>query len=195
MERYDLGVQQMRDALKAFEEKATGSDWAVVYYAGHGIEVDGRNYLVPVDAQLKSASDADDETLPLDRVMARVAVASKLQLIILDACRDNPFAPRMTQTGGIVRNVGSRGLGRIEPTLPNLFVAYAARHGEVALDGTGKNSPYAKALVKYLAEPGLELGVFFRRVRADVVAETGGKQRPFEYGSLIDDLFFRPVTK
>lgn len=144
VEHYDLGVQQMRDVLKTFEEKATGADWAVVYYAGHGIEVDGRNYLIPVDAALKSASDVEDETLPLDRVLARVAVAKRLQLVILDACRDNPFVPRMAQAGGIARAVGTRGLGRIEPAHPNLYVAYSARHGEVALDGTGTNSPYAR---------------------------------------------------
>jgi Caspase domain/Tetratricopeptide repeat len=196
LERYDLGVQQMRDALKTFEEKATGADWAVVYYAGHGIEVDGRNYLIPVDAELKSASDVEDETLPLDRVMARVAVARRLQLVILDACRDNPFAARMAQAGGVKRSVGSRGLARIEPEHPNLFIAYSARHGESALDGAGNNSPYAKALVKHLAEPGLALNTFFIRVRADVLAETSGKQRPFEYGSLTDEnLFFRPVAK
>ena len=98
--------------------------------------------------------------------------------------------------GAVKRTVGSRGLARIEPETPNLFIAYSARHGEAALDGAGKNSPYAKALVKYLGEFGLELGKFFRRVRDDVLAETSGKQRPFEYGSLTgEDLFFRPVAK
>ena len=170
VQQFDLGVREMQKALKAFEEKATGADWAVVYYAGHGIEVDGRNFLIPVDAALKNASDVEDETLPLDRVIARVAGAKKLQLVILDACRDNPFVPRMAQPGGVVRAVGTRGLGQIEPTHPNLLIAYSARHGEAALDGTGKNSPYAKALVKHLAQPGLELGIFFRRVRAEVLA-------------------------
>ena len=196
VERYDLGVQDMQKVLKAFESTAIGADWAVVYYAGHGIEVDGRNYLIPVDAEIKSASDVEDETVALDRVMARVGTARKLQLVILDACRDNPFVPRMAQAGGIVRAVGTRGLARIEPTHPNLFVAYSARHGEVALDGAGSNSPYARALVKHLATPGLELGIFFRRVRAEVLADTGGKQRPFEYGSLTDEnLFFRPPPR
>ena len=196
VERYDLGVQDMQKALKAFESMAIGADWAVVYYAGHGIEVDGRNFLIPVDAELKSASDVEDETVALDRVMARVGTARRLQLVILDACRDNPFVPRMAQVGGIARAVGTRGLARIEPAHPNLFVAYSARHGEVALDGTGSNSPYARALVKHLATPGLELGIFFRRVRTEVLADTGGKQRPFEYGSLTDEnLFFRPPPR
>jgi Caspase domain len=196
IEQYDLGVRELQRALSAFEGKATGADWAVVYYAGHGIEVDGRNFLIPIDAQLKRASDVEDETFALSRVMARVAVARKLQLVILDACRENPFAARMVRSGDTTRTVGTRGLAPIDPEFPNLIVAYAARDGQVALDGQGYNSPYAKALAKYLREPGLELGIFFRRVRADVLAETSGKQRPFEYGSLTDEnLFFRPLVR
>jgi len=197
MEKYDLGVLDMRRVLSDFEDKATGADWAVVYYAGHGIEVDGRNYLVPIDAVLKRSSDLEDETLPLDRVLARVAVAHKLQLVILDACRDNPFASRLAQPGAIKRTIGTRGLARVEPAHPNLMIAYSARQGEAALDGPpGSNSPYARALVKHLAAPGLELGIFFRRVRADVLEATKGQQRPFEDSSLTDEgLFFRPAPK
>jgi formylglycine-generating enzyme required for sulfatase activity len=193
VEHYDLSVREMRQVLSQFEDKVTGADWAVVYYAGHGIEVDGRNYLVPIDAELKRATDVEDETLPLDRVLARIAAAGKLQLVILDACRFNPFTQRMA--GLTARAIGERGLARIEPAHPNVIVAYAARDGEVALDGrAGDNSPYAGALVKHLSEPGLELQKLFRRVREDVMAKTGGKQRPYEYGSLIGpDLFFRPA--
>ena len=193
VEHYDLGLREMHQALSQFEDKAAGADWGVVYYAGHGIEVDGRNFLVPVDAELKRANDVEDETVALDRVLSRVAAAGKLQLIILDACRENPFRRRMAQAGGVKRAVGERGLARIEPAHPNVIVAYAARDGEVALDGkAGGNSPYARALLKHLAEPGLELGRFFRKVRVAVLAETGGRQRPFEYGSLTEDLFFKP---
>ena len=135
IERYDLGVKDMQRALSAFEDKAAAADWALVYYAGHGIEVDGRNYLIPVDAELKRASDVEDETVGLDRVLARVAVARKLQLVILDACRDNPFASRMAQVAGNTRSIGTRGLARIEPKRPNLIVAYSAQDGQVALDG------------------------------------------------------------
>ncbi len=196
VELYNLGIQQMREALAAFEDKAAGADWAVVYYAGHGIEVDGRNYLVPVDAKLNRASDVEDETLALDRVLARVAAAGKLQLVILDACRNNPFKARMVVTGAAKRAIGERGLARVEPAHSNVLVAYAARDGEAALDGrAGDNSPYARALVKRLGERGLEVGTFFRKVRDDVLAETGGKQRPFEYGSLTGQLlYFRPAS-
>ena len=133
--------------------------------------------------------------MALDRVLTRVVGAGRLQLVILDACRFNPFRQRMA--GGGTRAVGERGLARIEPTHPNVIIAYAARDGQVALDGkAGENSPYAKALVKHLAEPGLELGIFFRKVRADVLAATRGKQRPFEDSSLTDvNLFFRQAAK
>ena len=196
VERNDLGVQDMQKALKAFESTAIGADWAVVYYAGHGIEVDGRKFLIPVDAELKSASDVEDETVALDRVMARVGTARKLQLVILDACRDNPFVPRMAQPGGVVRNVGTRGLARIEPAHPNLYVAYSARHGEVALDGSGHEQPLRRGPGEAPGGARPRVGIFFRRVRTDVLAETGGKQRPFEYCSLTDEnLFFRPPPR
>jgi uncharacterized caspase-like protein len=197
VERYDLGLAALRTVLAVFEDLAKFADWAVVYYAGHGIEVDGRNYLVPVDARLKRDSDVEDEALPLERVLARVSVAKRMQLVILDACRDNPFARRMAPAGGLKRSVGARGLARFENLPTNLMVAYSAGKGEAALDGAaGENSPYAGALVKYLAHPQLELSIFFRRVRADVLAATQGKQRPFEDSSLTDDnLFFRQAAK
>ncbi|MEW6769551.1 MAG: caspase family protein [Pseudomonadota bacterium] len=193
IERYDLGVRDMRRELGAFEDMANGADWAIIYYAGHGIEVDRKNFLIPVDAILKRSADVEDETVELDRVFVRLAGARKLQLVILDACRNNPFASRMVQVGALTRSVGTRGLGPVEPTYPNLLVAYSARDGQVALDGSGGHSPYALALTKRITEPGLELGKFFRLVRDDVLKETGNKQRPFEYGSLTsEDLYFRP---
>ena len=192
---HDLGLKEMQRALAAFQEKAASADWAVVYYGGHAIQVDGRNYLVPVDAELKSPSDVEDETVVLDRVLARIAAAGKLRLVILDACRNNPF--RRTWGGVKTRSVAERGLARVEPKEPNVLIAYAAADGEAALDGRpGENSPYVKALLKHLAMPGLEVGKLFRLVRDEVMAETGSKQRPFEYGSLSgEDLFFRAAIR
>src|SRR5262249_25006576 len=149
---------------------------------------------IPVDAELKDAADVEDETLSLDTVLARVAAAKRLQLVILDACRDNPFAPRLAHSAGTL-TVATRGLARIAPERPNLFMAYAAGGREAALDGAGKNSVYANALVNRLAEPGIELRTVFRRVRDDVLAETRGKQQPVEYGSLTGDgIFLRPAA-
>jgi uncharacterized caspase-like protein len=192
IERHDLGLRDMRRELGAFEDKVAGADWAVVYYAGHGIELDRRNYLIPVDAELKRSTDIEDEAVDLNRVLDRIAAARKLQLVILDACRDNPFLSRMARVSS-TRSIGTRGLAPVEPATPNVLVVYAARDGQVALDGTGRNSPFARALIKYLGEPSLELGKFFRKVRDEVLSETGNRQRPFEYGSLTgEDLFFRP---
>ena len=171
----------LRQGLQAFARAASAADVAVVFYAGHGIEVDQRNFLVPVDARLTSDQDVEFETVPLELAMRSVARASGLRLVILDACRDNPFAVSM-QRAGATRSVG-RGLARVEPAGETL-VAYASKEGTVAADGEGRNSPYSEALLAHLEEPGLEVGLLFRKVRDAVLATTGGRQEPFVYGSL-----------
>ena len=171
----------LRQGLQAFARAASAADVAVVFYAGHGIEVDQRNFLVPVDARLTSDQDVEFETVPLELVMRSVARASGLRLVILDACRENPFAVAM-QRAGATRSVG-RGLARVEPAGETL-VAYASKEGTVAADGEGRNSPYSEALLAHLEEPGLEVGLLFRKVRDAVLATTGGRQEPFVYGSL-----------
>ena len=171
----------LRQGLLAFTRAASAAEVAVVFYAGHGIEVDQRNFLVPVDAKLSSDQDVEFETVPLALVMRSVGRASGLRLVILDACRDNPFAASM-QRSGATRAIG-RGLARVEPTGETL-VAYAAKEGTVASDGDDRNSPYSQALLAHLEEPGLEVGLLFRKVRDAVLASTGGRQEPFVYGSL-----------
>ena len=171
----------LRQGLQAFSLAASASEVAVVFYAGHGIEVDQRNFLVPVDARLASDQDVEFETVPLELVMRSVSRASGLRLVILDACRENPFAVSM-QRSGATRAIG-RGLARVEPAGETL-VAYAAKEGTTADDGEGRNSPYSTALLRYLEEPGLELNLLFRKVRDAVLASTGGRQEPYTYGSL-----------
>ena len=167
--------------LQEFALAAAASKVAVVFYAGHGIEVDQRNFLVPVDARLASDQDVEFEAVPLGLVSRAVERASGLRLVILDACRENPFAVSM-QRAGATRSIG-RGLSRVEPSGETL-VAYAAKEGTVAADGSGRNSPYSKALLAHLEEPGLEVGLMFRKVRDAVLASTGGRQEPHVYGSL-----------
>ena len=167
--------------LKDFALAASASEVAVVFYAGHGIEVDQRNFLVPVDARLASDQDVEFEAVPLELVSRAVERASGLRLVILDACRENPFAMKM-QRSGATRSIG-RGLARVAPPGETL-VAYAAKEGTLAADGDGRNSPYSEALIAYLEEPGLEVGLMFRKVRDAVLASTGGRQEPFVYGSL-----------
>jgi len=180
--RRDLTNYELRRALRDFTEKARDADVAVIYYAGHGIEVDGNNYLIPVDAALERDTDAYDEAIGLDRILQAIEPAKQLRLVILDACRDNPFAKTMKRTVAS-RSLG-RGLARVEPAGANTLVAFAAKGGSTAADGTRQNSPFTAALVKYLPQPGLELGKAFRLVRDDVMNATSSKQEPFVYGSL-----------
>jgi hypothetical protein len=183
--RLDLNVGEMRKALREFGGKARDAEVAVIYYAGHGIELDGTNYLIPTDATLETDSDVLDETLPLDRAMFAVEPAKQLRLIILDACRDNPFAKTMKRT--IASRAIGRGLAKIEPTSPNTMIAFAAKAGSTASDGDAKNSPFAAALVERLPTPGLDLRKAFGFVRDDVLKNTGYKQEPYVYGSLGGD--------
>jgi uncharacterized caspase-like protein len=151
------------------------------------------NYLVPVDARLRADRDVEDEAVPLDRVIGAIERAKTLRLVVLDACRNNPFAVQMQRT--IASRAVGRGLAPIEPEGGTL-VAFSAKHGHLALDGTGANSPFATALVKRLETPGLEIGKLFRLVRDDVLTATDHQQEPFVYGSLpADDLFVIPPPR
>ena len=168
-------------ALGAFAGEAVNADRAVVYFAGHGIVVDGRNYLVPTDATLATDKQVAFEAVSLDQVMNATSGARNLRLVILDACRDNPFARKMVVAGGS-RSL-SRGLAPVESNAGTMVV-YAARDGGVAKDGDGSHSPFTEALLKYLGEPNLELSLLFRKVRDDVLRATDNNQEPNSYGSL-----------
>jgi uncharacterized caspase-like protein len=181
--RRDLTNAEMRRALRDFSAKAREADYAIVYYAGHGIEVDGTNYLLPVDVVLDQDSDAYDEAVALDRVLQAIEPAKKLRLVILDACRDNPFARTMKRSLH-ARSTTARGLAGVEPGKPNTLIAFAAKGGSIADDGHDANSPYTTALLAHLAKPGLDLRKAFGLVRDDVIKATGSKQEPFLYGSL-----------
>ena len=179
--RLDLKAVDMRRALRDFHDQTVDADVAVVYYAGHGIEIDGTNYLIPIDATLERDTDVYDEAFSLDRVLIAIEPARQLRLVIIDACRNNPFADTMKRTLGS-RSIG-RGLARVEPATTNTLVAFAAKAGLTALDGDSKNSPYTTALVKYIARPGLDLRKAFGFVRDDVLKATGNRQEPYVYGS------------
>jgi formylglycine-generating enzyme required for sulfatase activity len=181
----DLDNRALAGALRAFGIKAAEADVAVVYYAGHGVQVDGANYLVPSDARLERVRDLLYEAIPLQLFMGEIAQARKLGLMMLDACRDNPFVDRLTHSMGAARNnqVGA-GLARIDDTPSGTLVAMSTRANTVAEDGEGAHSPYAGVLLEELKVPGLELSLFFRRVRDRVLEATQGRQEPYTYGSL-----------
>jgi uncharacterized caspase-like protein len=183
--KHDLNVVDMRKALREFGSKAREADVAVIYYAGHGIELDGTNYLIPTDAALETDTDVLDEAFPLDRVLFAIEPAKQLRLVILDACRDNPFAKTMKRT--VASRAIGRGLAKVEPTSPNTMIAFAAKAGSTASDGDARNSPFATALVERLPMPGLDLRKAFGFVRDDVLKTTGYKQEPYVYGSLGGD--------
>jgi uncharacterized caspase-like protein len=180
--RLDSSIADLRRAVSDFADLAADADIAVVYYAGHGMEIDGNNYLVPIDAKLARDFDVDDEALSLDRVLRATEPARRLRLIILDACRDNPFLKTMKRSVGS-RSIG-RGLAKVEPAVSDTLIAFAARAGSIALDGGGHNSPFTSALLKHIATPGIDIRVAFGHVRDDVLETTGRKQEPFVYGSL-----------
>ena len=189
IEATNQSQQDLLKSLKQFSKEADGAEWAVVYYSGHGIEVSGKNYLIPIDAQMKVDRDVELETVDVGKLLAATDGAKKLKLVVLDACRDNPFASQMRRTVA-TRSIG-RGLAQLEPEAGTLVV-YAAKHGEQALDGEGKNSPFAASLISRMQTPGLEVRRLFDSVRDDVMETTQGKQQPFVYGSLSarEDFFF-----
>lgn len=180
MDTKDLSRDQFFQTLQAFAEEAEKADWAVVYYAGHGFEIGGVNYLVPVDARLTADKDAETEAVALEQVIAAVGAARKVRLVVLDACRDNPFAPAMQRTLSL--KLVEKGFSNIEPGA-GFMVVYAAKHGQTALDGDGSvNSPFATALAREIKQPRIEIRKLFD-IRDDVWAATKHAQQPFTYGS------------
>ena len=180
--RRDLAGTDLRRAIREFSQQARGADIAIVFYAGHGIELNGTNYLVPTDSKLEQDFDVEDEAVPLDRLVAAIEPAKRLRLVILDACRDNPFLKRMKRTSA-TRAVGL-GLAKVEPMTSDTLIAFAAKAGSIANDGEGSHSPFTAALLKHLPSPGVDVRLVFGRVRDDVLASTNRKQEPFVYGSL-----------
>jgi uncharacterized caspase-like protein len=195
--RTELGVLEFKRAVRDFLITAETADIAVVYYAGHGIEVSGANYLIPVDAKLARDYDVEDEAVALDRIVWALQPVRRLRLILLDACRDNPFVARL-QRSLSTRAAPKSGLGKLDDVSADTLVAYAAKEGSVSYDGSGSNSPFASALIKYIAEPGLDIRIALGRVRDEVRRTTAGRQEPFIYGSLggsIIPLVPSPVAK
>ena len=178
----DLTRNEMRDALRDFRQRADAAEMALVYYAGHGIEVGGRNYLIPVDARLEDARDAELEMVDLDLVLGQISGAGKLRMVVLDACRNNPFVTRMqSATGG--RSVSS-GLGRVETAQSDTLIAYAAAAGGITPDGVaGENSPFTTAFLAAMQEPPTDVRRLLGRVR-DKMRKSVPDAAPFVYASL-----------
>jgi Flp pilus assembly protein TadD len=186
----DLGRDAMRDALRAFRALADAADWSLIYYAGHGIQIGKTNYLVPVDATLRDERDIEGEAVSYSELESTIDGSKAIRIIILDACRTDPFAGQMVRRDAS-RSI-PRGLSAPPEPKPGLLVVYSAKDGQVAEDGDGGNSPFAKALVAHLNVPGREVRRVFDDVRDDVLEGTNNRQQPFTYGSLTGktDFFF-----
>jgi uncharacterized caspase-like protein len=180
--RRDLKNADLRRVLNNFFDSARDADYAIIYYAGHGIEIEGSNYIVPVDALLERDRDVYDETISLDRVVQSIEPARQLRLVILDACRENPFSKSMKRT--LATRGIARGLARVDPMTPNTLIAFAAKAGSTAEDGIGKHSPFTNAILNHLTSPGLDLRKAFGIIRDEVMAATNNKQEPYVFGSL-----------
>lgn len=237
----DLTWAQTQEIVAKFLKKAGSAKTALFFYAGHGIQIRGQNFIIPVDANFSSADDLDSQIVSMNDIFRHIDKRSDTGLVFLDACRDNPFRAQIQKrlTSGevqLTRSMGQirlkRGLARVEsgaeesggpaptPTTPDdltgrplpstalsvglglaeidggegMFVAYATRPGQVALDGKGKHSPFTEGLLKYLNKPGLEIRQVLTRVRRHVRTKTEGKQTPWDSSSLIDDFYLAALT-
>jgi hypothetical protein len=181
---YDLGRLEFTRVLQQFEDDATDADIAVIFFAGHGIESQGSNFMIPVDARLVSDRHIEDEAISLDRMAKSVDGARRLRMVILDACRDNPLVRQMKRQRTVTSRAVTSGLAPIQIQGSDTLIAYAAKAGAVAEDGVTDHSPFTQALLDNLFEPGLDLRLAFGRVRDQVMKNTRNRQEPFVYGSL-----------
>ncbi|OED47293.1 peptidase C14, caspase catalytic subunit p20 [Rhodobacteraceae bacterium (ex Bugula neritina AB1)] len=192
----DPGTSEMEQLLEDFAFRSEVADLALVYFAGHGIEVQGENFLIPADAKVASNRDVQRQSLSLKQLLSAVDRARKMRIVILDSCRDNPLgdsiALEQSSSQTAETTATTRGGGGMAPADPDrgTLVAFAAKDGQVALDGSGRNSPYATALMEKMVQPGLEISLLFRQVRDQVLQSTANLQEPHTYGSLTGVPFY-----
>ncbi|NKX65195.1 hypothetical protein HEP89_13810 [Labrenzia sp. 5N] len=188
---FDLDEDGLGKVLDDLADRAPDLDVAVLYFAGHGIQKDGENFLIPVDAQLKSATSIERETVSL-RSFMEVMEEVPISLLFLDACRNNPFAEHLlSQSSSDGRSAGiTRGLAPIR-TVGDMLVTFATLPNSVAKDGAGQNSPFAKALARHVSTPDAEVSVLMKRVTRDVMAETDGEQRPQQLSQMQTEFYFK----
>jgi len=191
VEGRDLDKRGMESKIREFGKKLDGADLALFFYAGHGLQVADKNYLVPIDAKLERPGDLGLDTITVDDVLAQMESEPRVNLIFLDACRDNPLSRSLARSLGARSTAVSQGLAPIESAVGTMIV-YATQPKNVALDGEGRNSPFTAALLKHIPTPGLEIGSLMKRVRADVYKATHERQLPWDHSSLIGDVVLAP---
>ncbi len=188
----DVDKREFDTKVRNFADLLENADAAIFFYAGHGLQVSGRNYLLPVDARVQSERDLDFDAVNLDFVLKQMELgrADKTNIVFLDACRDNPFARNLARSMGTRSASIGKGLAQVD-TGVGTFIAYATQPGNVALDGTGRNSPFTAALAKHVVEPDRNLTSVMIEVRKEVLAATGGKQVPWDHSALTGEFYFQ----
>lgn len=194
VEGRNLDFQATRTAIREFSDKLADADLGLLFYAGHGVQVSGTNYLIPIDAQLDSVAALEVDAINLDSVLRAMETQPRTNIVILDACRDNPFTRTLKRSASSSRSsdVG-QGLAPIR-TEGGTLVAFATDPGNVALDGAGtRNSPFTGALLQHMTTPELEIETLLKRVRRDVIAVTKGRQTPWSNSSLVNEVYLASV--
>ena len=190
---FDLSNADLRKTVRSFADKLNGADVALFFYAGHGLQVGGENFLIPVDAAIQTEADLDFNAVKMDLVSRQMDRESKIKIVMLDACRDNPFEKQLSRSMGKTRSAAlKKGLAEIN-TAGGSIIAFATDPGDVALDGDGKHSPFTEALLRHIETPGVEIGLMMRRVTKDVFEGTREKQRPWTNASLTGEFYMKPA--
>ncbi len=195
IEGKDLALAGFSRVISDFADKAKSADVALIYYAGHAMQFEETNWLLPVDARITNAFDMRHSSVSLQDLMTEVETRAKTTLIFLDACRNNPiadeFRSRLKAEGRAFAE--TRGLARVNVDAPQMMVVYATRPNAIAADGHRRNSPFTEAFLRHLPTPGVEIEVLMKRVTAAVSASTGGKQQPERLSRLEREFYFVPA--
>jgi hypothetical protein len=189
----DLDKRGMERTMRAFTQKLARADVALFYFAGHAVQSGGQNFLMPIDARLRSEGDIDFETLPLSLVLRQMEREAKTSIVLIDAARDNPLARGLARAMGTRSSQIGQGLAEVRAGVGTL-VGFSTQPGNIALEGVGRNSPYATALLKNMETPGKDVGGLLVAVRNDVLQATAGRQVPWEFTALTDEVFLRPAA-
>jgi hypothetical protein len=189
----DLDKNGMERSIREFIRKVEGADVSFFFYAGHGMQVAGKNYLIPVDARLEDTAAIDFETIDADRVLGYMAEENRVAIALLDACRDNPLSRKFALAIGASRSTAvGRGLAVPSTLGGGMLIGFATAPGEVALDGQGPNSPFTTALLKYIPQKGLEIQQLMTKVKAEVYQSTNKKQSPWHNSDLRQEFYLQP---
>jgi hypothetical protein len=188
IEGRDVEKKTMEDKIREFGRKLDGANLALFFYAGHGLQVAGKNYLVPTDAKLERPGDLTFETIDMAVVLEQMESAERVDLVFLDACRDNPFAKTLARSLGTRSAAVGQGLALVQSAVGTMII-YSTQPDNVAQDGAGRNSPFTGALLKHIATPGVQIESMIKRVRADVITATQRQQVPWDNSSLVGDVY------